>query len=128
MKFRPQVQLRFRDEAQFAEVRARADRQRLSLNEWLLRAVEVSYEGVVNGNSGVDVDDAGAKVGGGRDKAALPVLRKAKGAKKQLHPLQSVRDELGGGAGHIPASAHEGHDTYKAGDGRYCSTCEVRYV
>lgn len=40
MKFRPQVQLRFRDEAQFSLVRDSAKASQLSVNEWILRRLE----------------------------------------------------------------------------------------
>src|SRR5580658_1208995 len=41
-----------------------------------------------------------------RDRAAVPVLPKAKGSAKRLHPLQSVRGELAGG-GDAPARLPE---------------------
>jgi len=75
----------------------------------------------------MDVDDKGAKAGRGRDRASVPVLRKAKGDKKQLHTVQPMRDELVGGAGHLQASAHKDHAVYVAGSGHYCTTCKVYF-
>ena len=40
MKFRPQVQLRFRDEEQFEAVKKAAEGLELSVNEWVVRQVE----------------------------------------------------------------------------------------
>jgi hypothetical protein len=40
MKFRPQIQLRFRDEGQYVLVKDLAAKDGLSLNEWILRKVE----------------------------------------------------------------------------------------
>ena len=79
------------------------------------------------GNVGVDADDAGATTGGSGERAAVPSVRKAKGKAVKLHPVQPVRDELVGGAGHLQAPAHEGHSVYRAGDGRYCSDCKVNF-
>lgn len=47
MKFRPQVQLRFRDEFQFEQMKAAATAASLSLNEFVLRKLEAE-----NGKSG----------------------------------------------------------------------------
>ena len=50
---------------------------------------------------GVDEGIAGGVEGGagerGRDGAAVSVVRKAKGGKKQLHPVPKVRGKLAGG-------------------------------
>lgn len=45
MKFRPQVQLRFRDEGQYIRCKDLAADEQLSLNEWILRKVENGREG-----------------------------------------------------------------------------------
>lgn len=81
----------------------------------------------VYGSLGDDGDDSGAKVVGGGDGSSVPVLSKAKGGKKQLHPLQSVRDELVGGSGHIEACSHQDHRTFVNGDKHWCSTCKVEF-
>jgi hypothetical protein len=46
MKFRPQVTLRLRDEGQWKGMVAQAEKEGVSLNEWLLERVEreVGYE------------------------------------------------------------------------------------
>jgi hypothetical protein len=44
MKLRPQMQLRFRDEAQFEQMSAMAAARGLSMNEWVLRQVEESED------------------------------------------------------------------------------------
>lgn len=46
MKFRPQVQLRFRDEGQYEGCKGRAAGEGVSLNEWVLRQIEGDYVGV----------------------------------------------------------------------------------
>lgn len=77
---------------------------------------------------GAGVGEAGAIERGG-DATAVSILQKGKGGKKQLHTVQPVRDELERGSGHISASveSHAGHLTFRAGDGKYCSTCNVHY-
>ena len=45
MKLRPQVQLRFRDEAQYEQMKKNAAAAKLSLNEWLLRKLEEAVQG-----------------------------------------------------------------------------------
>lgn len=40
MKFRPQMQLRFRDEAQYNSVKAKAEKEGVSVNEWVVCLVE----------------------------------------------------------------------------------------
>lgn len=40
MKFRPQMQLRFRDEKQYREIKMAAQLAKLSVNEWVLQQVE----------------------------------------------------------------------------------------
>ncbi len=42
MKFRPQMQLRFRDEEQFRKVKESAHRAAQSMNEWILGKIEDS--------------------------------------------------------------------------------------
>lgn len=73
-----------------------------------------------------DADQRGA-AGGSRKRATVPVLPKAKGKAEHIHPVQSVRDELVQGSGYLQASAHEGHQTFIAGDGHWCSDCSVAF-
>lgn len=40
MKFRPQVQLRFRGEGQFDGVKGLASKEGVSVNEWILEQIE----------------------------------------------------------------------------------------
>lgn len=40
MKFRPQMQLRFRDEKQYEAVKKQAAKEKLSVNEWVIRQFE----------------------------------------------------------------------------------------
>jgi hypothetical protein len=68
----------------------------------------------------------------GGNRAAVPVLRKAKGKPEQLHPVQPVRSELvaSGGGGHNERPSpepHKDHRTYKAGEQRYCQDCGKFY-
>jgi predicted HicB family RNase H-like nuclease len=42
MNNRPQIQLRFRDDAQHERFRVEAERAGVSLNEWILRKLETS--------------------------------------------------------------------------------------
>lgn len=76
---------------------------------------------------GVDVSDKGRAVGGSGKRAVVPVLHEVKGNKVDVHSLQSVRDELVSGSGNISASSHQGHKTFIAGDGHWCSTCKVKF-
>lgn len=76
---------------------------------------------------GVAVSVKGRAVGGGRKRAVVPVLPKAKGNKVNVHSLQSVRDELVSGSGHLSASSHQGHKIFIAGDGHWCGTCKVNF-
>ena len=85
------ISLRIPDEL-LARIDAEAKSDRRSRNQTILLKLEASH-----GHSGVDEHDKGAKVGGGRNGAGLPVLPKAKSSEKRLHPLQSVRGELAGG-------------------------------
>jgi hypothetical protein len=52
MKLRPQVQLRFRDVAQFEVLRKSAQSEGLSFNEWILRVLEAKDGRVRDGVSG----------------------------------------------------------------------------
>ena len=60
--------------------------------------------------------------------ASVSVVRKAKGSKERLHPVQPVRKKLAGRGGLEPrpetqSDAHAGH---RLGDsGRFCITCGV---
>jgi hypothetical protein len=47
MKFRPVLMLRFRSEAQYEDVKARADKAGESANEWILTIVEKANPGLV---------------------------------------------------------------------------------
>jgi len=44
MKFRPQIQLRFRDEADYARVKSLAAAEAISVNEWVLRKTEADND------------------------------------------------------------------------------------
>lgn len=44
MKIRPQIQLRFRDEAQHDVVRRLSESAGLSVNEWIIRVIEAEAE------------------------------------------------------------------------------------
>ena len=46
MKFRPQMQLRFRDEAQFIAVKNAARTAAVSVNEWVLQCLEGGGTGI----------------------------------------------------------------------------------
>jgi hypothetical protein len=92
------------------------------------------YKLVGGERAGMDVDDAGAKTGGVGDGGSLSVLRKAKGNKKKLYPLQPLRSELGDGrdGGHlerppIESNADDHADCRKvpAGGKTYCFTHKV---
>ena len=68
------------------------------------------------------------------NRTPVPTVRKAKGKEKRLHPVQPMRDELGRGREHHgqPESrtleeVHAGHQTYKAGEQQYCSTCRAYF-
>lgn len=75
----------------------------------------------------VDDSNTGGKNGGGRKRTTVPVLPKAKGKTKHVHPMQPLRNELVQGAGHLQSSSHEGHKTFIAGDGHWCSDCKESY-
>lgn len=47
MKFRPQIQLRFRHAEQFELVRERAKKTGDSVNEWILKQIEQETDGLV---------------------------------------------------------------------------------
>lgn len=45
MKFRPQMQLRFRDEKQYEAVKKVAAKEKLSANEWIVQQIETKLKG-----------------------------------------------------------------------------------
>ena len=51
MKFRPQIQLRFRDAKQYEGVKTLAEEANISLNEYILRAVEKEIDGQARGTA-----------------------------------------------------------------------------
>lgn len=109
MKFRPQVQLRFRDAAQFLQIKQMAREEFTSVNEWVLRRIE-SKIGQEGGNgvareSGRDVAAAHLQTGD------MPTMRR-----------KSKADASG--SGQAKGKAESGHDpktcrVYK------CGTCAV---
>jgi hypothetical protein len=86
-----------------------------------------------NGNSGVDVANAGRPAKRSRNRSAVPVLPNPKGDEKHVHSLQPLRNQLGNGRGHherpeTQPETHADHQTFNAGDkGRWCSTCKAYF-
>jgi hypothetical protein len=89
-----------------------------------------------DGHLRVDADNERAAVKRSRNRATLPVLQATEGKAVFVHPLQPVRDELGRQRQHLssptppistPTVAHTDHQTYNAGDKRWCSDCHVYY-
>lgn len=91
-----------------------------------------------NGSSNVDVRAAGAIEAESQERSGngtrLPVVRKTKSKAQRLHPVQPMRDKLAGGREHhgesqggTLAEVHAGHQTYKAGEQQYCSTCRTYF-
>ena len=104
---------------QLAEIDAEARRLDRSRAWVILRRLR--------GAKGVDVSDAGAAGQRTGDGGTMPVLRKAKGAKKRLREVQSVRGELVSERGHVEGPEerpHEGHYAYRNGGQWYCSDCK----
>ena len=81
----------------------------------------------VDGDGGVDGNDSVAAAGREGKRASVPVLRKSKGGKVNVHPVQPLRDELVVGSGHLQPPSHEGHSVYRAGSRHYCSDCKVSF-
>lgn len=89
------------------QIKSKAAALGISLRDYVIEALkEKPYdrlEGTVvksdagGANRGMAHVDAGAEVGRAGDRTAMPVLAKAKGKKKLVHPVQPVRDELGDG-------------------------------
>lgn len=69
MKFRPQIQLRFRDVEQYALVKDRAAKQSLSVNEFIVRKLE---ETDVQGKDGREGRAKTQAVSGVPEKPAPP--------------------------------------------------------
>lgn len=46
MKFRPQIQLRFRSETQYIQFKDQASNESISVNEWMLLQIEKSNPGL----------------------------------------------------------------------------------
>ncbi len=65
MKFRPQVQLRFRDEVQYTSVKGAAASEAISVNEWVLQRIE-SKIGGQNGSGQVAGVESPSEVQGVR--------------------------------------------------------------
>jgi hypothetical protein len=116
------ISLRIQEDL-LAEIDAEALAEDRSRNSTIIRRLK----GASHGNGRVDGADAGGKAGGSRDGTRLPVLPQAKGDKINVHPVQSMRNELVSGGQHLSGSAHEGHKTFRAGDGNWCSDCKQSF-
>lgn len=103
MKIRPQIQFRFRDQGGHEAVKAAALRNRQSVNEWILAAVEMRL-----GKNGVVrvpvVEVPGDGVPAGEEGDSLQGAHQ--GRKK--HRVGGVRGRVQGGG--EPERTKEGHD------------------
>ncbi len=100
---------------------------------WDMDRIRPKREENVDGHIGIRRSrgvTSGAVERGG-NVSTVPILSKAKGAAKRLHPVLEVRDKLDERGGHIERpsveSAHHGHVTFQDGDRRYCSTCQNHF-
>ena len=130
-------------EEQMKAIRVSAAQVGKTIREYVLLKLTGGNDGR-EGNSGNEGRVGGVEAGSvkrGRDGTAVPIVRKAKGSEKRLHPVQPVRGELaeGGGSRERPETTESvkvvggvcpngaSHRIYPNGDDWWCSDCKKSY-
>jgi len=111
------------------KLNVRAATEKVTLESLCVRFLwqGLDQPGGPDGISEVADNDPKGATGRKGKRAPVPVLQKAKGDKKRLHPVQPVRGELEQGGRHQQGPSHDGHQTYPAGDQQWCSTCQLYF-